>query len=87
MLKELILTLVFYANGCIVLPLFICVYIKVRKPLNRLALVEKFETNLPFTYKGGISGIFLLYKNLFNIDQYVLGSALGSLSLRVIFSV
>ena len=54
------------------------VYIlKQKKSLNRLALVQKYETNLPFTNKGGIAGIFLLYKSVFNIDQYVLGAALG----------
>ena len=69
--KKLVLTLVLYANGGIVLPLFIGVHIEAKKSLNRLALVQKSETNLPFTNKGGIAGIFLLYKNLFNIDQYL----------------
>ena len=90
MRKELILTSVLYANGGIVLPLFIGVYIeaiKQLKSLSRLALVQKSETNLPFTHKRGIAGIFLLYKNLFNIEQYVLGAALGSLSLLVILCV
>ena len=64
----------------------LCTYLS-KKSLNRLALVQEFETNLPFTNKGGIAGIFLLYKNLFNIDQYVLGAALGSLSLLVILCV
>ena len=41
MRKELILTLVFYANGGIVLPLFIGVHIEANKSLNRLALVRK----------------------------------------------
>ena len=35
----------------------------------------------------GIVGNFLLCENLFNIDQNVLGPALGSLSLLVILSV
>ena len=87
MLKELISKLVLYANGGNVLPLFIGVHIEAKKSLNRLALVQKFKTNLPFTNKGGIAGIFLLYKNLFNIDQYVLGATLGSLSLLVILWV
>ena len=68
MREELILTLVLYANGGIVLPLFIGVHIEAKKSLNRLALVQKSETNLPFTNKGEIARIFLLYKNLFNID-------------------
>ena len=87
MRKELILTLVLYADGGILLPLFIGVYIEAKKLLNRLALAKKSETNLPFTNKGGIAGIFLLYKNLVNIDQYVLGAALGSLSLLFILCV
>ena len=84
MRKELILTLVPYANGGIVLPLFIGVHIEAKKSLNRLALVQKPETNLPFTTKGRI---FLLYKNLLNIDHYFLGAVLGSLSLLVILCV
>ena len=39
------------------------------------------------TSKEGINGIFLLYNNRFNIDQYVLGAVLGSLSLLVIHSM
>ena len=85
--KELITTLVSYANGSNVLPLFIGVYIEASKSLDRLALVQKSKTSLPFTNKGGFAGIFLLYKNLFNIDQYVLRPALGSLSFLVIPSV
>ena len=87
MRKELILTLVFYANGAIVLPLFIGVHVEAKNSLNRLDLSQKYETNLPFLNKGGIAGTFLLYKNLFNIDQCVLGAALGSLSLLVILCV
>ena len=69
MWKELTLTLVLHANGGIVLPLFIGVHIEAnKKSLNRLALVQKYETNLPFTNKGGIAGIFLVYKSVFNID-------------------
>ena len=60
MWKELILTLVLYANGGIVLPLFIGVYIEAKKSLNRLALVQKSETNLPFTNKEGIAGFFFI---------------------------
>ena len=83
MRNELILTLVLYANGGTALPLFVGVHTEAKKSLNRLALVQKPEINLSFTNKGWIAGIFLLYKNLFNIDQYVLGAALGSLSLLV----
>ena len=40
--------LVFYANGGIILPLFIGVHIEAK-----LALVQKSKTHLPFTKKGG----------------------------------
>ena len=56
--KELILTLVVYANGGIVLPLFIGAHILKLKIIKQIALVQKSETNLPFTNKGGIAGIF-----------------------------
>ena len=85
--KELILTLVLYADYFSVLPLFIGVHIDVKKSLKRLAFTRKSEINLLLTSKGGIDGIFLLYENQFNIDQYVLGAALGSLSLPVILSM
>ena len=62
MRKELILTLVLYANGGIVRPLFIGVHLEAKKSLNRLALVRKSEINLPFTNKGGIAGIFYYIK-------------------------
>ena len=75
--EEIIPTLVLYTNGGIVLPLLIGVHIEAKKSVNGLASVEKSETNLAFTNKGEISGIFLLYKNLFNIDQYILGDPLG----------
>ena len=75
--EEIITTLVLYANGGIVLSLLIGVHIEAKKSVNGLASVEKSETNLAFTNKEGISGIFLLYKTLFNIDQYILGDALG----------
>ena len=70
--KELILTLVLYADYFSVLPLFIGVHIDVKKSLKRLAFTRKSEINLLLTSKGGIDGIFLLYENQFNIDQYVL---------------
>ena len=41
MRKELILTLFLYANGGIVLPLFIGVHIEANKSLKILALVQK----------------------------------------------
>ena len=55
--------------------------------LKRFAFMQKPERNLLFTTKAGIDDIFLLYKSRFNIDQYVLGAALESLSLLVIVSM
>ena len=55
--------------------------------LKRFAFIQKPERNLSFTTKAGIDDIFLLYKSRFNIDQYVLGAALESLSLLVIVSM
>ena len=55
--------------------------------LKRFAFIQKPERNLLLTTKGGIDGIFLLYKSWFNIDQYVSGAALESLSLLVILSM
>ena len=81
MQKKLIPPLLLYVNGGIVLPLFIGVHKEAKKSVNILASIQKSETDLAFTNKGGISGIFLSYKNLFNIDQCVLGDALGQLSL------
>ena len=47
-----------YANGGIVLPLFIGAHILKLKIIKQIALVQKSETNLLFTNKGGIAGIF-----------------------------
>ena len=59
---------------------FLLLYIFLRKnSLNRLALVQRSEKNLPLTNKGGIARIFLLHKNLFIIDHYVLGTVYQSL--------
>ena len=69
--KELILTFILYANWSSVFPLFICAHIDAKKSLERLAFTQKSEIDLLLTSKGGIDGIFLLYKNWFNIDQYL----------------
>ena len=55
--------------------------------LNWLALAQNSETNVLWTSKVKVAAMFLLYKNLINIDQYVLRTVLGSLSLFAIFSV
>ena len=83
----MILTLVLHANCGSILPLFIGVHIDAKKSLKRLAFTGKSEINLLLTGKRGIDGIFLLYKNWFKIDQYVLGAALESLSLLVILGI
>ena len=76
--------MILYANYGTVLLLFIGRHIEVEKSLNKLALVQK---PLLFSNKMGSVAIYLLYKKLFNTDQYVLWAALGSLSLLVILSV
>ena len=43
--------LVLYVNGGIVPPLFIFVHIEAKKSLNRLALKQNSEKNLPFKKK------------------------------------
>ena len=48
--------------------------------LKSSAFFEKFEIISPFTNRGGIEGISLLLKKLFNIFQYVLGAVSGLLS-------
>ena len=48
---------------------------------------RKSRINLLLKSKIGIAGIFLLYENWFNFDQYVLGVVLGSLTLLVILSM
>ena len=60
---------------------FTGVHIDAKKSLNRLAFMQRSEMNLLLVSN---CGIFLLYKNCFNIDQYVLGAVLGLLSLLVI---
>ena len=85
--KELILTSVLYANCGSLLPLFIGLLIDAKKSLKRLAFTQKSERNILLTRKEGIDGIFLLYKNWFNIGKCVLGAALGLLSLLVILTI
>ena len=41
------------------------------KELNSSAFFLKSVTYLPLSKSGGIQGIFLLFNNVFNIDQYV----------------
>ena len=77
------MTSVLCVNCGSVLPLFIYVHIDTKKSLKRLVFTRNSEINLSLTSKGGIDDIFLLYKNQINIDQYVLGAALGSLGLLV----
>ena len=48
--------------------------------LKRSAFFEEFEIISPFTKRGGIESIFLLFTKRFNILQYVLGAVSGLLS-------
>ena len=63
------------------LPFVIGLLCSLKKSLNRFALSKKSVTNLLFTRRGGINGIFEPLINVFKIDQYVFRAVLGSLSL------
>ena len=78
--------MVLHVNCGSVLPLFIGVDIDAKKIIKEISFYTNSEINLLLTSKEGIDGIFLLYKNWFNIDHYVSEVALGSLSLPVIVS-
>ena len=64
-------------------------YLLVQKSLNRLAFVQKFETNLPLVGFTNLRmvGMFLPYKTRFNIEQYILGAVSGSLRSLVFLSI
>ena len=49
-----------------------------KKALNISAFLLKSMINLFSCSNGGIQGIFLLFRNVFNIDQYDLGLVAGS---------
>ena len=49
-----------------------------KKLLKILAFSLKSVTNLSWCSSGGMQGIFLLFKQAFNIDQYDFWLALGS---------
>ena len=53
--------------------------------LKILAFCVKSVINLLSWKTGGIMGIFLLFKNVFNMDQYVFGLVLGSKNLFATF--
>ena len=55
------------------LPLLITMHCLAKSELNNLAFFLKSVTNLFSWNKGGIIGVFLLFKNIFKIDQYALG--------------
>ena len=63
---------------------YLLVHILKQRIIKKLDLVQVY---LPYTNKGEIAGIFLLYKNLFNVDEYVSEVVLRSLSLLIILSV
>ena len=56
-------------------------YCLVKKSLMSLAFSLKSMISLPLCNRGGIQGIFLLFRKVFNIDQYCLGLVLLSNSL------
>ena len=53
-----------------------------QKWLNNSAFSLKSVTNLFSSKRGSMQGIFLLFKNVFNIDQYVFGLVRGSANLH-----
>ena len=53
--------------------------------LNISVFCVKSVINLLSWETGGIVGIFLLFKNVFNMDQYVLRQVLGSKNLFATF--
>ena len=55
-----------------------------KKLLKRSPFLETSVIMSPFTRRGGIAGIFVLFRKSFSIDQYVLGVVNGSLSLLLI---
>ena len=48
---------------------FLLVYIMMQKKNIRLAILQIYEANFTLISKGGMVGIFLLYKKIFNTDQ------------------
>ena len=52
-----------------------------KKLLKILAFSLKSVTNLSWCSSGGMQGIFLLFRKVFNIDQYDFWLVLGSNSL------
>ena len=53
----------------------------VKKSSKSLALSLNSVINLPLCNRGGMQGIFLLFKKVFKIDQYGFGDVLQSNSL------
>ena len=52
--------------------------------LKMFAFLQKSETNLPSTRRGGIAGSFLLQSKRFDIVQYDFGEVLESVGFLVI---
>ena len=82
--KDLILFPVLYEKDVKQLALSIGVHIVAKKLLKTFAFLQKSETNLPSTRRGGIVEIFLSQSKRFNIVQYVFGEVLESTSFLVI---
>ena len=55
-------------------------YCLAKKELNSYALFLKSVTYLPWWKSGGIQGIYLLFNNVFNIDQKVFALVAGSIN-------
>ena len=55
--------------------------------LKILAFCLKSDTSSPSTRRAGTIRIFLLLKNLFMIDQYVLGAVLGLSKFVLILAI
>ena len=79
--KDFILLPVLHEKGGKYLALSVGVHIEAKQLLKMFAYLQKSETNLPSTRRGGIVGSFLLW---FNIVQCVFGEVLESASFLVI---
>ena len=69
------------SSDCRLMPLLITVHCLAKNELNNSAVFVKSVTNLFSLNKSGIIGAFLLFKNIFRIDQYSLADTWEPLSL------
>ena len=73
-----------YSNGILLL-LIKGVHCLEKRELKISAFCLKSVIYLLSWKIGGITGIFLMFKNIFNMDKYVLGLVLGSNNLFATF--